>query len=112
MDMKTASAISVPRVSRAVGLAICLAVAPSTRAQQPANTAASADDTNKKLLERIDQLEAKVKQLEDKQPAPAAVPAPVPEPAPAVEMPAVNEVAPRLKIIVFGDVGYQIYNGS
>ena len=112
--MKTVLTASAFRVSRAIGLAICLTTALSVRAQQTADAAAAADDTNKKLMERIDQLETKVKQLEDKQATPAAAPAPVlaHEPAPAVEMPAVNEVAPRLKMIVFGDVGYQIYNGS
>lgn len=85
-----------------------MALVPSAGAQDAANSA-SPDDV-KQLLRRIDQLEAKVKQLEDKQAAPAvavaAAPvAPAPEPAPTVDMPTVNEVAPRLKMVVFGDVG-------
>jgi hypothetical protein len=101
--MRTAAARSVWSVSRFLGMAFCLALAPSVDAQQ----ATSQDDSNKQLLERIDQLEAKVKQLESKQaaPAPAAVPEPAPEPA--VEMPRVNAVSDRLKLNVFGDVGYE-----
>jgi hypothetical protein len=59
-----------------------------------------------------------VKQLEEKEaagssaPAPSAAPAPAPssapEPVPVVEQPAANEVAPRLKLLLFGNVGYQI----
>jgi hypothetical protein len=95
-------------VSRVIGLALCIIVALSAHAQQATNGAASPDDTNQQLLRRIDQLEAKVKQLEEKQDAPrAAAVAPAPEPPPSVDIPTVNEVAPRLKFIVFGDVGAQ-----
>ncbi|MGO9982536.1 MAG: hypothetical protein ACLPH5_25345 [Candidatus Sulfotelmatobacter sp.] len=88
------------------------------RGRLPAtNTVTTQDDANQRLLDRINQLEAKVKKLEEKQaaPVPQAAPAPVPEAAPtpeppaAVETPAVNEVAPRLKLVVFGDVGAQGY---
>ena len=60
------------------------------------------DPTNQQLLERISQLEAKVKKLEER--GPAAVPDPATEAvaAPLVE----NTVAPRLKLNVFGDLGY------
>jgi hypothetical protein len=61
-------------------------------------------------------LEAKVKQLEEKQgaaPTPATAPPPpppAPAPEPPPEIPVVNEVAPRLKLNVFGDVGAQGYS--
>ena len=107
--MKTASTISALKPSRVIGLAVCMTLALSAGAQQ----AAGSDDVNQQLLRRIDQLEAKVKQLEEKQAAPAPAPAavaPAPEPPPAVEMPTANEIAPRLKMIVFGDVGAEGYN--
>jgi hypothetical protein len=71
------------------------------RAQDTSTPAASQDDLNKQLLDRIQQLEKEVQQLKAQPPA---------APEPAVEPPAVNEVAPRLKLNVFGDVGYQWYN--
>ena len=107
--MKTASITSALKLSRVIGLAACLALTNSAGAQDATN-AVSPEDV-KQLLRRIDQLEAKVKQLEQKQAAPAPVapaPAPAPpppEPSPTVDMPTVNEVAPRLKMVVFGDVG-------
>lgn len=79
----------------------------SAYAQQPASTPASPDDTNQQLLARINALEAKVKQLEEKEAAPGPPLVPAPPPAPEVEMPEVHEVAPRLQLNVFGDVGYQ-----
>jgi hypothetical protein len=91
----------------------------SARAQQPSSPPMTADEATRQLLQRVNELEEKVKQLEEKQsaPAPAVLSAPVavtvvppaPEPPPEVEMPKVNEVAPRLKMIVFGDVGAQGY---
>jgi len=106
--MKIASIKAAPKLSRVVGLAICMMLALSVRAQQSASTGGP-DDINTQLLRRIDQLEAKVKQLEEKQVAPAPValaPAPAPAPpSPELEMPTVNEIAPRLKMVVFGDVG-------
>jgi len=107
--MKTASITSALKLSRVIGLAACLALTNSAGAQDATN-AVSPEDV-KQLLRRIDQLEAKVKQLEQKQAAPAPValaPAPAPpapEPSPTVDIPTVNEVAPRLKMVVFGDVG-------
>jgi hypothetical protein len=74
-------------------------------AQQPA-----ADDANKLLIERVNHLEAQVKELQGKQNAVAPAPAPPVEAAPAADAPAVNEVAPRLKMVVFGDVGAQKVN--
>jgi hypothetical protein len=117
--MKTAFAGLGLRVSRIVGLAVCMFLAVSARSQQPASTPMTADEVTRQLLQRVNELEAKVKQLEEKQsaPAPAVVSAPIaatvvppaPELPPEVEMPTVNEVAPRLKMVIFGDVGAQGY---
>jgi hypothetical protein len=116
----TRGTISRVMVSRIMGLALCMVLALSARAQQPSSPTMTADDVTRQLLQRVNELEAKVKQLEEKQAAPAspavvsapiaatAVP-PAPEPTPEVEMPTVNEIAPRLKLIVFGDVGAQGY---
>ncbi len=80
----------------------------SAHAQQAPNAATGQADADQQLLRRINELEAKVKQLEEK-PAPPA-PAPPPAPEPTIEAPVVNEVAPRLHLNVFGDVGAQGYN--
>jgi hypothetical protein len=89
-------------------LSLCLTV--PVRAQQSPNPPpTNQDEVNKQLLRRLQELEDEVKQLKA-QPAAATVapaPAPAPEPTPAVEMPQVNEVAPRLKLNFFGDLGYQ-----
>jgi len=101
----------VKRPCLAIGLALCLVSGSIARAQ---GTPASQDDATKQLLERVRELEAKVKQLEEKEaaaasaPVAAPAPTPAPEPAPVVEQPQVNEVAPRLKLLLFGDTGYQI----
>lgn len=87
---------------------------------------APAQVSNDQLLQRIQELEKQVQELKQQAsaapvpastaPAPAAaVPAPAaaaPDPPQAVETPVVNEVASRLKMNVFGDVGVQGYNGS
>jgi len=60
------------RVTATLTLAVliaCLGVVPSFAEQ--AGPAAPADGVNQALLDRINQLEAKVKQLEEKQTAPA-----------------------------------------
>src|SRR5579864_5809346 len=100
VNMKTVFAPSVLRVPRLIGLALCLTFAPSAHTHQASSADASASDTNLQLLQRINQLEAKVKQLEEKQ-------APAPAPEPVVEGPRVNAVNDRLKFNVFGDVGYR-----
>ncbi|HVI08450.1 MAG TPA: hypothetical protein VND65_09170, partial [Candidatus Binatia bacterium] len=91
--------------------------AQSAGAQQEANPAPpTQEEINRRLLERLDQLEKEVQALRAQSPvaAPAPVTAPltVPLPAPAAEPAAqeieVNEVAPRLKLMVFGDVGADI----
>jgi outer membrane murein-binding lipoprotein Lpp len=97
------------RMGLAIGLAFCLMGGGLAQAQSPP---ASQEEATRQLLERVRELEAKVKQLEEKEAAAPAVPAAVlaaaPEPAPVVEQPQVNEVAPRLKLLFFGDAGYQI----
>jgi hypothetical protein len=109
--MKTTFVPSVLRVSQVLGLgvALCMTFALSAHAQQASNAATGPNDATQQLLQRVNELEAKVKQLEAKQaapaPTPAAAPAPVPEPA--FDMPTVHEVAPRLQLTVFGDLGYQ-----
>jgi hypothetical protein len=95
----------------AISLAFCLVCGTIAQAQ---DALASQDDATKQLLERVRELEAKVKQLEEKQanatPAPFASPTPTPAPEPlaVVEQPPVNVVADRLKLLLFGDAGYQV----
>lgn len=91
---------------KALGVCLVLGLAGAQCiAQQPA-----AEDANKLLIERVNHLEAQVKELQGKQNAVAPAPAPAVEAAPAADAPAVNEVAPRLKMVVFGDVGAQKVN--
>lgn len=106
--MKTASAPSVLRAPRITSLVLIMTFALSAHAQQATTAATTQADTDQQLLQRINELEAKVKQLEDK-PAPAP-PVPAPAPEPTIDAPVVNEVAPRLHLNVFGDVGAQGYN--
>jgi hypothetical protein len=101
-----------------------LAFAVPARAQT-SSPAINQDEINKQLLQRLQEVQEEVKQLKAQlaAPAPAAVPvalvavtpAPPAEAAPAPvaaapaaeEAEAVNEVAPRLKMEIFGDVGAQ-----
>ena len=76
-------------------------------AQQVATTQGQ---INQQLLERIQELEKEVQQLKGQSSVPAVAPAPAPAPAPVADTPEVNEVAPRLHLDVFGDVGVQGYN--
>lgn len=98
------------QLSLAIGLVFCLSFGTIAQAQ---NTPASQDDATNQLLQRVRELEAKVKQLEERQPAAAPAPAAAPTPAPApepvavVEQPQVNAVADRLKLLLFGDTGYR-----
>jgi hypothetical protein len=119
--MQTGFAGLTVRVSPAICFALCVLLTLSAHAQQSPSTPMTADEVNRQLLQRVIDLEAKVKQLEEKQTGPAVIPlaaaatpvAPAPVvPAletPEVEPPTVNEVAPRLKLVVFGDVGAQGY---
>ncbi len=105
--MKRAFVLPALTLFAGMGLAACLISPPALYAQSAPAASSAQPDINQQLLQRINDLESKVKQLEQKQSAPptpvAVVPAPeVPVP---VEMPTVNEVAPRLKLAIFGDVG-------
>ena len=86
---------------------LCVGLAVPARAQQATLAQGSQEEINQQLLNRVQDLEKQIQQMKG-QPA-AAVPAPVaaPVPEPVVEAPAVHEVAPRLKLNVFGDVGYE-----
>jgi hypothetical protein len=108
--MKTTFVPLFVKVSQVVGLALCMTFAPSAaHAQQTSNAVPNPNDATQQLLQRVNELEAKVKQLEAQQAAPAPPPAPAPAPAPepAFDVPTVHEVAPRLQLTVFGDLGYQ-----
>jgi len=90
-----------------------LLIAAPAPAQQASSSPTSQDEVDRQLLQRVQELEDQVKQLKEKESAVAAAPAAAPAPAPApeaIEAPPVNEVAPRLKLNVFGDVGYELYN--
>jgi hypothetical protein len=76
--------------------------------QQSPPTPAQQAEINQQLLQRIAELEKEVQAMKGQAPAAAAAPAPVPEAAAVLEGPTVNEVAPRLKLSFFGDLGYQI----
>jgi hypothetical protein len=101
----------VEQSSLAIALACCLAGGSIAQAQ---NSTPNQDDNTKQLLDRIRDLETRVKELEAKgtpppaAPAAAPTPAAAPEPAPILEQPQVNAVADRLKLLLFGDTGYQI----
>jgi hypothetical protein len=95
-------------------LSLCLAG--RVQAQQSSNPPANQGEVNQQLLRRLRELEDEVKQLKAQAatpPAPVPVTAaPLPAPAPVAEpeMPTVNEVAPRLHLNVFGDVGAQVFD--
>src|ERR1700730_18294685 len=65
----------VLRMSLAITLALCLMYGATVQAQSPP---ASQEEATRQLLERVRELEAKVKQLEEKEAAAPAVPAAVP----------------------------------
>ncbi len=98
---------------------LCLLFPAIARAQD-AGPVPDQSEINRRLMERIDQLEKEVQALKAQPAAPASppsspgpAPAPTPQTVPVVEeAPEVNEVAPRLKLNIFGDVGLQGYNGS
>ncbi|MFZ0307835.1 MAG: hypothetical protein WAL89_06650 [Candidatus Sulfotelmatobacter sp.] len=110
--MRNPSLASASRTLALFTLCLCLAITPVQAQQSPSPT--NQDEVNKQLLQRLQELENEVKQLKAQAASPTPVPPPAPAPAPeppsAVEMPQVNEVAPRLKLNVFGDVGAQGYN--
>jgi hypothetical protein len=108
----------------AIVLSFCLVCSVACRAKDSSPTP---EETTRQLLERVRELEAKVQQLEEREAAmasatepladvktpptptlaPVAAPVPAPTAAPAPQESAVNEVAERLKLLYFGDVGYQ-----
>jgi hypothetical protein len=89
------------RVPGVLGLALCTVIGLAAHAQQAPAAAPSQSDSNQLMLQRINELELKVKQLQEKQ-APA-----VPAPEPAIEEPRVHSVNDRLKLNVFGEVGFK-----
>jgi hypothetical protein len=91
----------------AVGLALFLTFAVSASAQQSSDSSAHQNDANQQLLRRISELEAKVKQLEEKQGAATPVTAATPEQVSVAEAPRQNQVAERLQLRLFGDMGYR-----
>jgi hypothetical protein len=93
---------------RSLRLALIGVLSLSASAQQATPT--SQAEINQQLMQRIQELEKEVQSLKGQaQPAQVAPPpAPAPPPEPVAEATTVNEVAPRLKLIVFGDVGGQI----
>ena len=89
------------RVPGILGLALCVFISLATQAQQVADAVPTQSDSNQALLQRINELEIQVKQLQEKQAANVAAPEPAPE------QPPVNSVNDRLKLNVFGDVGFE-----
>ena len=74
--------------------------------------AAMPNDATQQLLQRVNELEAKVKQLEANQAAPAPPPPPAPAPTPeaASEMPTVHVLGCAVAVAIdrfYGDLGYQ-----
>jgi hypothetical protein len=98
----------VTNLGLTTGLILCLATG---TAAQDQNAPASQDETTKQLQEQVRDLQANVKDLQSKlasvTAAAASPPAAAPEPAPVIEQPPVNAVADRLKLLLFGDTGYQ-----
>jgi hypothetical protein len=91
---------------------LCLAMTVPAQGQEGSDPSTNQVEVNKQLLRRLQELEDEVKLLKAQWAAAAVAPAATPgrEPPPVAEAPAVNEVAPRLKLNVFGDVGAQSYN--
>jgi hypothetical protein len=89
------------RVPGVLGLALCIAIGLVADAQQVPDVLPRQSDSNQMLLQRINELEEKVKQLQQKQLSDVAAP------EPALEQPRVNTVNDRLKLNVFGDVGFE-----
>lgn len=108
--MKSISSILTDRSLRFFVFGLCLVVTVPAQTQQAHDLGTSQDEINKQLLQRLQDLEKEVKQLKAQAAAPPVAPAAAPEPPRAVEALPVNEIAPRLKLNVFGDVGAQLYN--
>lgn len=97
-------------LSFTIGLLLFLRPGIGARAQDPA---ASPDDVGQQWVQPAGELEGRANQPGEKEgaeiPAPAATSAPAipPNAGPAADQP-VNVVADRLKLLLFGDTGYQI----
>lgn len=95
-------------------LCTCPLISAPARAQQAPNPPTDQGDINKQLLQRLQDLQQEVDQLKAQSAnatATAATVASTPVPSSDIDAaPAVNEVAPRLKLVVFGDAGYGFYN--
>jgi hypothetical protein len=89
------------RVPGVLALALCIAITPGAHAQQAPDAGPNQSDSNQLLLHRVNQLETKVKQLQEQQASAVAAP------ELAAEEPRVNSVNNRLKLNVLGDVGYE-----
>ena len=80
--MKHAASRILSKLGRVTGLALWVVLAVSASAQQVPDANANQNDSTKQLLDRITELEAKVKQLEEKQATTTSLsPASSPEPA-------------------------------
>ena len=89
-------------------LILCASLALPARAQQGAAPKVSQEEINQQLLDRIQDLEKQIQQMKA-QPVAAAptVPAAAPVIISPAEVPEVHEVASRLRLNVFGDVGFE-----
>lgn len=105
-----------PAFALSLLLVLIFTIATPASAQQ-ASSSATQDEINRQLLQRLQDLEDQVKHLKAQVVAagqsPVVTPpppvAPAPLPTAAAEIPEVNEIAPRLKLEVFGDVGAEGY---
>jgi hypothetical protein len=109
--MKNVPSIPMSRVLSFFVLGLCLAGTVPARAQQAPNPAPNQDEVNRQLLRRLQELEDEVNRLKAQAAAMPAPPSALGAP-PAVEAATPHEVAPRLNLAVFGDVGAQAYNHS
>jgi hypothetical protein len=117
------SSTSLKRVLSILVLGASCAIAAPAAPAGPRPSPGNQEEVNRQLMQRLQELEDEVKQLKDQAAAPASVQppaptpplaaAPTPAPAPVSQSssaPEVNEVAPRLHLEVFGDVGAQVYS--
>jgi hypothetical protein len=88
-------------------LILCVSLALPARAQQAVPAKGSQEEINQQLLDRIQDLEKQIQQMKAQPAAAAPVPAAAPVIISPAEVPEVHEVASRLKLNVFGDVGFE-----
>jgi len=102
--MQTPSSASI-RAAAALTVVLWLGFTIPAGGQEAPGSPAAQDKLDQQLLDRVQGLEKQVQELKGQ---PAAAPmAPVPPPELVAEPPAVHEVAPRLQLNVFGDVGFE-----